>query len=182
MGHLYWKLNVHEPNDIKHGRFPRTLFSRWSKVVLHMTTVRVGCVTNSTQNIRYRKEEHFLKFNPQKWQITKLVKKKEKEKNKYVRIEICSKMSVSTLLLKLPTVSRQFWQILHDSTQFQINKRNRKLEHAISFNGPYPFIKKAPHTNISNARKNPIPKILRQLIKKKFMGLNISLVSENLNY
>lgn len=80
MGHLYWKLNVHEPNDIKHGRFPRTVFSRWSKVVLHMTTVRVGCITNSTQNIRYRKEEHFLKFNPQKWQITKLVKKKKKEK------------------------------------------------------------------------------------------------------
>lgn len=80
MGHLYWKLNVHEPNDIKHGRFPRTVFSRWSKVVLHMTTVRVGCITNSTQNIRYRKEEHFLKFNPQKWQITKLVKKKKKKK------------------------------------------------------------------------------------------------------
>lgn len=37
-------------------------------------------------------------------------KKKEKEKNKYVRIEICSIMSVSTLLLKLPTVSRRFWQ------------------------------------------------------------------------
>ena len=50
------------------------------KVVLHMTTVRVGCITNSTQNIRYRKEEHFLKFNPQKWQITKLVKKKKKKK------------------------------------------------------------------------------------------------------
>lgn len=46
--------------------------------LLHMTTVRVGCITNSTQNIRYRKEEHFLKFNPQKWQITKLVKRKKK--------------------------------------------------------------------------------------------------------
>lgn len=89
MGHLYWKLNVHEPNDIKHGRFPRAVFSRWSKVVLHMTTVRVGCITNSTQNIRYRKEEHFLKFNPQKWQITKPVKQKEKEKTKYVLTEIC---------------------------------------------------------------------------------------------
>lgn len=99
MGHLYWKLNVHEPNDIKHGRFPRTVFSRWSKVVLHMTTVRVGCITNSTQNIRYRKEEHFLKFNPQKWQITKLVKKKKKKK----QIEICSLLSAPMLLLKLPT-------------------------------------------------------------------------------
>lgn len=101
MGHLYWKLNVHEPNDIKHGRFPRTVFSRWSKVVLHMTTVRVGCITNSTQNIRYRKEEHFLKFNPQKWQITKLVKKKKKKK------QICANLnlflSASTLLRKLPT-------------------------------------------------------------------------------
>lgn len=55
-----------------------------------MTTVRVGCITNSTQNIRYRKEEHFLKFNPQKWQITKPVKQKEKEKTKYVLTEICA--------------------------------------------------------------------------------------------
>lgn len=90
MGHLYWKLNVHEPNDIKHGRFPRAVLSRWSKVVLHMTTVRVGCITNSTQNIRYRKEEHFLKFNPQKWQITKSVKEKKKRKNMYELIEICA--------------------------------------------------------------------------------------------
>lgn len=62
-----------------------------------MTTVRVGCITNSTQNIRYRKEEHFLKFNPQKWQITKSVKerkpkkgKKKKKKPKYVLTEICA--------------------------------------------------------------------------------------------
>lgn len=145
MGHLYWKLNVHEPNDIKHGRFPRTLFSRWSKVVLHMTTVRVGCVTNSTQNIRYRKEEHFLKFNPQKWQITKLVKKKEKEKNK-----LCANWNLLHYECLYPVTKATYCAqtiltILHRSTQFQINKRNRKLEHAISFNGPYPFIKKAPH-------------------------------------
>lgn len=116
MGHLYWKLNVHEPNDIKHGRFPRTVFSRWSKVVLHMTTVRVGCITNSTQNIRYRKEEHFLKFNPQKWQITKLVKKKKKERKiKYVRIEICPWV---LLLWKLPICdSNNFDNLPIDSSQ-----------------------------------------------------------------
>jgi len=64
-----------------------------------MTTVRVGCITNSTQNIRYRKEEHFLKFNPQKWQITKSVKEKKKRKNMYELIEICAFFST----LMLPT-------------------------------------------------------------------------------
>lgn len=145
MGHLYWKLNVHEPNDIKHGRFPRTLFSRWSKVVLHMTTVRVGCVTNSTQNIRYRKEEHFLKFNPQKWQITKLVKKKRKRKK-----QISANWNLLHNECLYPVTKATYCEqtaltILHDSTQFQMNKTNWTLEHAISFNGPYPFIKKAPH-------------------------------------
>jgi len=60
-----------------------------------MTTVRVGCITNSTQNIRYRKEEHFLKFNPQKWQITKSVKEKKKGKTKYVLTEICAFLNSS---------------------------------------------------------------------------------------
>lgn len=136
MGHLYWKLNVHEPNDIKHGRFPRTVFSRWSKVVLHMTTVRVGCITNSTQNIRYRKEEHFLKFNPQKWQITKLVKKKKKRKNKYVRIEICSLLSDLILLLKLPPCDANNFD--NSSNKFHLissrKENNKHLLHVINLN------------------------------------------------
>lgn len=134
MGHLYWKLNVHEPNDIKHGRFPRTVFSRWSKVVLHMTTVRVGCITNSTQNIRYRKEEHFLKFNPQKWQITKLVKKKKEKKNKYVQIEICLLLSAPILLLKLPTCdANNFDNLPVVSHQFQVH-RGKSLPYIIYLN------------------------------------------------
>lgn len=69
-----------------------------------MTTVRVGCITNSTQNIRYRKEEHFLKFNPQKWQITKSVKEKKGKKKKhpkYVLAEICAFFKIP---LVLPTL------------------------------------------------------------------------------
>lgn len=43
MGHLYWKLCVHEPSDIKHGRFFRTVFfAVIESCVTHMTTVRVG--------------------------------------------------------------------------------------------------------------------------------------------
>lgn len=125
MGHLYWKLNVHEPNDIKHGRFPRTVFSRWSKVVLHMTTVRVGCITNSTQNIRYRKEEHFLKFNPQKWQITKLVKKKEKEKPICANLNLF--LSAPILLLKLPIVMQTILITLPiNSISFQVDRKKPK--------------------------------------------------------
>lgn len=60
-------------------------------------------------------------------------KRKEKEKNKYVRIELCSIMRVSALLLKLLLVSRQFWHPprLHSISD---KHKNRKLEHAISFN------------------------------------------------
>lgn len=126
MGHLYWKLNVHEPNDIKHGRFPRTVFSRWSKVVLHMTTVRVGCITNSTQNIKYRKEEHFLKFNPQKWQITKLVKKKKKKK------QICANWNLFLTecpypVTELPTCDANHFDTLpSDSIQFQVDRKKQR--------------------------------------------------------
>ena len=61
MCHLYWKHIGHEPYDIKHGRFPQgAIVSQCWKGVQHKTTDHDGCITNSTQNIRFRKEEHFL--------------------------------------------------------------------------------------------------------------------------
>lgn len=72
MGHLYWKHIGHEPYDSKHGRFSRrAIVSQCWKGVQHKTTVHDGCITNSTQNIRYRKEEHFLRILRNSQTLTK---------------------------------------------------------------------------------------------------------------
>lgn len=82
--------------------------------------------------------------------------KKEKEKK-----QICANWNLLHNECLYPATEAIYceqtsWQF-HHSTQFQINKTNRKLEHAISFNGPYPFIKKAPHQH-QQCQKESNPK------------------------
>lgn len=61
MGHLYWKHIGHEPYDIKHGRFSVGGGGDRFGVLERCATQDNpnGCITNSTQNIRYRKEQQF---------------------------------------------------------------------------------------------------------------------------
>lgn len=63
MGHLYWKHIGHEPYDIKHGRFSvRGGGASDRFAVLERCATQDnpnGCITNSTQDIRYRKEQQF---------------------------------------------------------------------------------------------------------------------------
>lgn len=61
MGHLYWKHIGHEPYDIKHGgalfRVGAIVFAVLERCATQDNPN--GCITNSTQDIRYRKEQQF---------------------------------------------------------------------------------------------------------------------------
>lgn len=58
---LYWKHIGHEPYDIKHGRFSVGEGGDRFAVLERCATQDNpnGCITNSTQDIRYREEQQF---------------------------------------------------------------------------------------------------------------------------
>lgn len=60
-GHLYWKHIGHEPYDIKHGRVSLGGGVRFRSVGKLCKTQDnpIGCITNSTQDIKYREEQQF---------------------------------------------------------------------------------------------------------------------------